>query len=197
MAPTDRFVPRFAAEPAQEGLPYGRFAETLREHFLAACDRIDSEDQDLGDTGDPRWFPDRTYCGRTYVPATAPTANGYELFGYVSFAPGGDQFSAVADFTDETADRNPQWQLDLSDEVIATWRGEEGKSADITLVWGVARVSGGAIATAELAELAVDQCVLAEDRFTLIAPDDYRGDYIEVKLFDRRGEQLARESLYD
>jgi hypothetical protein len=38
--------------------------------------------------------------------------------------------------------------------------------------------------------------VLLEGRFTLIAPDDYRGDTLEVKLFDRRGRELARESLY-
>jgi hypothetical protein len=52
------------------------------------------------------------------------------------------------------------------------------------------------IATAELADLAVDQCVLIEGRFTLIAPDDYRQDTLEVKLFDRRRNQIASESLY-
>jgi hypothetical protein len=38
--------------------------------------------------------------------------------------------------------------------------------------------------------------VLVEGRFTLIAPDDYRGDTLDIKLFDRRGGQLALESLY-
>jgi hypothetical protein len=52
------------------------------------------------------------------------------------------------------------------------------------------------VATAELADLAVDQCPVIEGRFTLIAPDDYRGETLEVKLFDRRGEELASESLY-
>ena len=66
----------------------------------------------------------------------------------------------------------------------------------MTLVWGSPLVPGGAIATAELADLTVDQCVLLEGRFTLIAPDDYRGDTLEVKLFDRRGREIARESLY-
>ena len=37
------------------------------------------------------WYPDRTYGGRTYVPGTAPTDNGLELFGYVSFVPGADR----------------------------------------------------------------------------------------------------------
>ena len=30
MPPTDRFVTSFAAEPPQEPLPYGRWADTLR-----------------------------------------------------------------------------------------------------------------------------------------------------------------------
>ena len=40
------------------------------------------------------------------------------------------------------------------------------------------------------------QCELVDERFTLIAADNYRGDFLEVKLWDRRGEELARESLY-
>ena len=41
--------------------------------------------------------------------------------------------------------------------------------------------------TAELADLAVDQCDVIEERFTLIAPDDYRHDLLEIKLFDVKG----------
>jgi len=121
------------------------------------------------------------------------------LFGYVSFTEHGGgptDFEASADFTAELAEENPDWKLDLSDEVIGAWRGEEGKRADLTLVWGVPLVPGGAIVTAELANLAVDQCELVDERFTLIAPDAYRGDYLEVKLWGRRGEELAVESLY-
>ena len=33
MPPVERFVCRFAAEPPQEPLPYGRWAERLAEHF--------------------------------------------------------------------------------------------------------------------------------------------------------------------
>jgi hypothetical protein len=66
----------------------------------------------------------------------------------------------------------------------------------MTLVWGRPLVDGGAVVTGELADLAVDQCVLLEGRFTLIAPDDYRGDTLDVKLYDRRGGELAHESLY-
>ena len=199
MPPTDRFVISFAAEPPQESLPYGRWAETLRQYFLAACREIDTEGEDLGEAGDIAWFPDRTFAGRTYVPAVARTAAGFELFGFVSFTEGGggpNDFEATADFTSELAEANPEWKLDLNDDVIGSWRGEEGKSAEMTLVWGVPLMAGGAIVTAELANLAVDQCELVEERFTMIAPDNYRGDYLEVKLWDKRGEQLAVESLY-
>ncbi len=202
MPPADRFVPRYAAEPPQEGLPYGRWAHRLSDAFYEACARIDSEGEDLGEPGDIAFHPDRTYGGRTFVPATAPTSTGLELFGFVSFAPGGEEgepsdFEATADFTAETAERNPEWKIDLNDEQIGRWRGEEGHVASIALVWGSPLVEGGAIVTAELADLAVDQCVLVDDRFTLIAPDDYRSDLLEVKLFDRTGRELARESLYE
>jgi hypothetical protein len=201
MPPEPRFVVRFAAEPPQEGLPYGRWAEQLQAEFLAACLRIDSEGEDLGEPGEVTWFPDRTYGGRTYVPGTARTSTGYELFGHLSFAADVDVepigFAAAADFTGETAEANPDWQIDLCDEVVGTWRGEHGGVAAMTLVWGVPLVRDGAIATAELADLAVDQCTLIEGRFTLLAPDDYRGDTLDVKLFDVRGNELARESLYE
>ncbi len=200
MPPTDRFVISFAAEPPQEALPYGRWADTLREQFVAACHQIDPDGEDLGDAGEISWFPDRTYAGRTYVPAVARTTTGYELFGFVSFtesAGGGpSEFEARADFTAELAESNPDWKLDLNDDVVATWRGEEGKRADMTLIWGVPLIPGGAAVTAELANLAVDQCELLDERFTLLAPDNYRSDFLEVKLWDKRGEELAVESLY-
>jgi hypothetical protein len=198
--PTDRFVISFAAEPPQESLPYGRWADTLREHFLAACREIDTEDEEIGDAGDISWFPDRTYAGRTYVPAVARTTEGFELFGFVSFSEGSggpSDFDSRADFTGELAENNPEWKLDLNDDVIDSWRGEQGKTAEITLVWGVPMLPGGAIVTAELANLAVDQCELVDERFTLIAPDNYRSDYLEVKLWAKNGDELAVESLYE
>jgi hypothetical protein len=200
MPPTDRFVPSFAAEPPQESLPSGRWAETLSQHFLTAVAAIDSEGEELGQPGEIKWFPDRTYAGRSYVPGVARTDAGFELFGFVSFS-GGDaiepaDFYAHVDFTSETAEENPDWKLDLSDEVIGVWRGEGGARADITLVWGVPLIMLGAVVTAELSNLAVDQCTVQEARFTLIAPDNYMGDYVEVKLYDRRGKELATESLY-
>jgi hypothetical protein len=199
MPPTDRFVISFAAEPPQETIPYGRWADTLREHFLSAVRDLDTEGEAIGEPGEIAWFPDRAYAGRTYIPAVARTTEGFELFGYVSFGEGDggpSDFWASVDFTSETAESNPDWKLDLNDDVIGSWRGEQGKTADITLVWGVPMVPGGALVTAELANLAVDQCELVDERFTLIAPDNYRSDFIEVKLWDRRGSELAVESLY-
>jgi hypothetical protein len=200
MPPTDRFVISFAAEPPQEPLPYGRWADTLGGHFRAAAREVDTEGEEIGEIDtEISWFPDRTYAGRTYIPAVARTAGGYELFGFVSFSEssrGPGEFEARVDFTAELAEENPDWKIDLNDDVIGPWRGEEGKAAEMTLVWGVPLVPGGAVVTAELANLAVDQCELLEDRFTLIAPDNYRGDFLEIKLWSRGGDELAGESLY-
>jgi hypothetical protein len=199
MPPTDRFVISFAAEPPQEGLPYGRWGETLKGHFLGACKEIDTEGEEIGEPGEIAWFPDRTYAGRTYIPAIARTTEGYELFGFVSFSDGPDgpaEFDSTADFTSELAEANPDWKLDLNDEVIGAWRGQLGNAADMTLVWGVPLIPGGELVTAELANLAVDQCELSDQRFTLVAPDNYRSDYLEIKLWSKNGDELARESLY-
>jgi hypothetical protein len=203
MPPEERFVPRFAAEPPQEALPYGRWEERLSQEFLAAALALDADGVELGEPGALVFYPDRSWHGRTYVPVTASTGGGFELFGYIRFVPAGDDggdasdFSAFADYTEETAERNPDWTLDVCEEVIGGWRGENGQVAAMTLVWGRPMLSGGAIATAELAGLAVDQCELVDERFTLIAPDDYRQDLLEILLFDSRGRELARESLYD
>ncbi|HEX5225557.1 MAG TPA: hypothetical protein VFW29_10565 [Solirubrobacteraceae bacterium] len=200
MGPEERVVPRFAAEPPQEELPYGRWAERLARELLAAADALDTEGEDLGEVRAVTWYPDRSWHGWTYVPATAATSNGYELFGYVRFQRGAEEeaaaFSAHVDFTQETAERNPDWQLDICEEVIGSWHGEGGAEAAVTLVWGRPLVPDGIVATAELADLTVDQCIVIEQRFTLIAPDDYRGDLLEIKLYDERGGELARESLY-
>src|SRR5215217_8650725 len=103
--PAPRQVPMFAAEPPQEPLPYGRWAEALGEQFVAvAPDGVSLEIADIA------WFPERTWNGRTYVPATVPAGEG-EVFGFVSYtrehegAQAAD-FAASADFTEETAEQN-------------------------------------------------------------------------------------------
>jgi hypothetical protein len=183
----------FAAEPPQEPLPYGRWGDALAEQFEKAAETA---------IGDLTWFPDRTWAGRTYVPATAPAEDGGEVFGYVSYTREHEgaqaiDFTAAADFTDETAAENPDWTLDLSDHEIGHWRGTDGRRGVVTLVWGVALVANGVAATAELGPTTTDQCTLVEDRFTLVSLDAYTGDYVEVRLFGARGAELARESLYE
>jgi hypothetical protein len=201
--PSERPIPRYAAEPPQEPLPYGRWADALAKHFLEACAQLETE-EDLGEPVADRlsWFPDRTYGGRTYLPVTAPTSTGYELFGYVSYrreheGAGAAAFEARADFTDETAEANPDWTLDLSDQELGTWRGSQGRRGEVALVFGQALVQGGALVTAELGPTTTDQCELVGNRFTLVSLDSYTGDYLEVKLWDQRGEELAAESLYE
>ena len=76
MPPEERFLPRFAAEPPQEELPYGRWEDRLQEEFLAAALALDGQREDLGEPGAITWYPDRTWHGRTYMPATAPTSRG-------------------------------------------------------------------------------------------------------------------------
>ena len=201
MPPSDRPIPRFVAEPPREAAPYGRFGEVLEDHFLAACARIET-DEEIGEPQTVSWFPDRTLAGRIYVPATAATTQGYELFGYVSFTREHDgaeaiDFVVVADFTDETAEANPDWALDLSDQELLTWRGRGDRRGMLALVWGVALVEGGATATAELGPDTLDQCDLAGDRFTLVSLDSDGGDLLEVKLWDSGGAELAGESLYE
>jgi hypothetical protein len=186
----------FAAEPSQEPLPYGRWGEALGEQFAGvAPEGVTVEVADIA------WFPERTWNARTYVPATA-LAGGGEVFGYVSYTREHEgaqatDFAATADFTEETAEQNPDWTLDLSDEEIGQWRGTEGRRGVVTLVWGVSLVPNGVVATAELGPTTTDQCELVDDRFTLVSVDAYTGDYVEVRLYGARGAELARESLYE
>lgn len=208
MPPTDRPLPRFIAEPPHELEPYGRWGERLGEAFLAACEAVDEA------PGEPEpdqiaWFPERSYGGRTYVPATVPAGPGFEFFGHVSFVQGDGEpadFRAVADFTDETAEQNPHWKIDLSDEVITGWRGPGEAHGDVTLVWGVpvgGGMAGAAAATAELDGETVDQCALGPgQRFTLVALDAVHGLglddlYLEIVVWSKRSERLAAESLYE
>jgi hypothetical protein len=202
MPPEVRPAPRFAAEPPQGPLPYGDWAATLQAEFLAACLRIDAGEVDTGEAGDVDWYPDRTWAGRTYVPASTRTTTGVELFGYVSFAPGDAEhepsdFAAWADYTEDTREDHPEWRMDVSEEVVGGWRGEAGEVAAMTLVWGVPLTDGSVTATAELADATVDQCTIVDGRFTLLAPDAYDERYLDIALWDARGDRLARESLYE
>src|SRR4051794_40438092 len=55
MPPADRVVPRFAAEPPQDLLPYGRWADRLEQEFLSAALIVDTEGEQLGEPGEITW----------------------------------------------------------------------------------------------------------------------------------------------
>jgi hypothetical protein len=142
-----------------------------------------------------------------WVPATARTEGpdgALELFGHVSYLLPGDgdpaDFRATADFTDVLAENNPAWKIDLNDDVIGRWRGENGRAGAVTLVWGRPLVRGAVAATAELELETVDQEAVSNERFTLIALDALEGYgddiFMQVRLWSRRAQELASESLY-
>jgi hypothetical protein len=222
MPPIPRPFPRFIADAPQEGRPYGRWAERLEAEFAKACE------PHAGDAGAPldpetvRWFPERSWGGRVYVPGSGRGAAGgaegeqaapgqasdpvgVEYFGWVSFERPAEgepaELRASADFTDVTAADNPDWKIDLSDDVIGAWRAEGDRQGDITLIWGLPLVRGAVAATAELDEEVLDQAPVQDGRFTLVAVDAVRGFgddlFVEVKLWDRTLREIAAESLYD
>jgi hypothetical protein len=218
MPPIPRPFPRFIADSPQEKDPYGRWGERLRDEFAKACVPLAEEAGAPLDLESLKWFPERAWGGRVYVPATGGAAQAatdgagdedgdltIEYFGWVSFERADDgepaDLHADADFTDVTAEDNPEWKIDLSDDVIGKWRAEGDRGGDITLVWGLPLIRGAIAATAELDEEVIDQTAVTDGRFTLVAVDAVRGFgddlYMEVKLWDRTLRQIAVESLYD
>lgn len=207
MPPDPRPIPRFIADSTQEGIPHGRFAEKLSGKFGSACDQIDDLPGGVEIPSEVEWFPERAWGGRVWVPATARTTGpegALELFGHVSYVQSEDEeptdFRAKIDFTDVLAEDNAGWNIDLNDDVIGRWRGENGRAGDVTLVWGRPLVRGAVAATAVLDFETVDQEVVSNERFTLIALDALKGYgddvFMEVKLWGRRAQELAGESLY-
>jgi hypothetical protein len=218
VTPNPRPIPRFIADSTQEGIPHGRFAERLAGEFRGACERIEDLPEGVKAPDEIEWFPERAWGGRVWVPAAARVeasgtgdADGsgtpatLELFGHVSYVQpeGGEpsDFRTTADFTDVLAEDNPDWRIDLNDDVIGRWRGENGRAGAVTLVWGRPLVRGAVAATAELDMETVDQEVVSDERFTLIALDALKGYgddvFMQVKLWSRRAQELATESLYD
>ena len=208
MAPNPKPIPRFIADTSQEGIAGGRFAARLREAFVGAVDGIEDLPADAAVPEEVDWFPERAWGGRVWVPCSARTESEegtLELYGHVSYdLPEGDGdpagFRATADFTDVLAEDNPDWKIDLNDDVIGRWRGENGRAGAVTLVWGRPLVRGAVAATAELDGETVDQEEIVRDRFSLVALDalEAYGDdiFMQVRLWSRRAMELAAESLY-
>ncbi|HET7454100.1 MAG TPA: hypothetical protein VFJ76_01105 [Solirubrobacterales bacterium] len=207
MRPTERPIPRFIADTTQEGIPHGRFAERLREEFAKAIAAVEELPAGAAVPAEVDWFPERAWGGRVWVPCSANTESEegrLELFGHVSYVQPLEgeprDFAAEADFTDILAADNPDWRIDLNDDVIGRWRGENGRAGAVTLVWGRPLVRGAVAATAVLESETVDQELISQDRFTLIALDALEGYgeriFMEVKLWSRRADELASETLY-
>lgn len=208
MPPNPRPIPRFIADTTQEGIPHGRFAERLTACFRDACQAIEDLPDGVETPEEVDWFLERAWGGRVWVPcsARAEGPNGsVELFGHVSYVqpPEGEpsDLRAKADFTDVLAEDNSDWRIDLNDDVIGRWRGENGRAGDVTLVWGRPLIGGAVAATAELEMETVDQEAISNGRFTLLALDALQGYgddiFLQVKLWSRRGLEVASESLYD
>lgn len=207
MTPNPRPIPRFIADSTQEGIPHGRFAERLREEFAKACEALGDLPAGAEVPAEVDWFPERAWGGRVWIPVSAHTESEegrLELFGHVSYVqpPEGEptDFAAKADFTDVLAADNPEWRIDLNDDVVGRWRGENGRAGAVTLVWGRPLVRNAVAATAVLDGETVDQEVVSQDRFTLLALDALEGYgddvFMEVKLWSRRAMELASETLY-
>jgi len=196
--PVSRPFPRFIADAPREKRPYGRWEERLTAAFATACEPLVEEAGAAVDPESIRWFPERAYAGRVFVPVTADGLRAdddeapVEYFGHVSFERTDDQeepgkLRGQADFTDVVADDNPDWQVDLNDDVVAKWFAGGSR--------------GGVAATAELDGEVVDQVGIDDGRFTLVAVDAVTGFgddlYLEIVLWDRTLQRvIARESLY-
>lgn len=208
MPPDPRPFPRFIADSSQEGIPHGRFAETIGDVFRERCAAVEDLPDGVEGPEEIAWFPERAWGGRVWVPATARTdsaAGKIELFGHVSYIQPAEgdptDLRAVADFTDVFAEDNPEWRIDLNDDVIGRWRGESGRAGDVTLIWGRPLAQGAIAATVQIETETVDQEPVTQGRFTLVALDALEGYgddvFCEIKLWSKRAQELASESLYD
>lgn len=207
MPPDPRPIPSFIADASQEGIPHGRFTERLTEAFRRQCEQIEDLPQGTAMPEEIEWFPERAWGGRVWIPATARAqaeTDQIELYGHVSYVqpPDGEptDFIAKADFTDVFAEDNPDWRIDLNDDVVGRWRGEAGMAGDVALIWGRPLVPGAIAVTAQLELDTVDQESISNGRFTLVALDALEGYgddvFCEIKVWNRRAQELASESLY-
>ena len=191
---------RFAAEPPQGGLPP---EETLQAEFLAACLRVETEDgrsRPRRGGRDPlvprphvvgphlrardRAHRHRAGALRLRVLLAARRRRRRELY-------------AWADYTADVAEDHPEWRMDISQEVVGGWRGERGEVAAMTLIWGVPFERRGRIVDRRArARTTVDEAEIIGERFTLLAPDAYDDEYLDVVLQGRRRERAgARVAL--
>ena len=146
--------------------------------------------------------PSARWGGRTYLPVTAPAADGGELFGYVSWrrehegAQAAD-FEAAGELHRGHRRGEPRLEarpLRPGDRPLARRRGAARHDhAGVGRGAGAQRRGGHRRA----GPTTTDQCELVDDRFTLVSLDRFTGDYVEVRLYGPKGAELAAEPLYE
>jgi len=209
MPPEERFVP--ASPPSlARGLPYGRWAERLSAGVPRGPAWRSTPRR-------PTWASPARSAGTSTARGTGGhtcrvtsiTANGYELFGHVSFVgavEGGDpsDFTAQVDFTEETAERNPDWELDLCDEVIRVLaRCTTGRSPRWTLSGGRPLSPAGRSSPRGWRSRPVDQCepaggALHADRARRLSPPNCsRSSCSRPGGRSSRGSRCMRETVED
>src|SRR5262245_55814802 len=98
MPPVSRPYPRFIPDASRDGPPDGAWAAQLADAFVAHCETVDEAAGAPIDPATIRWFPERSWGGRTYVPATGRATQAsipegsdgaepviVEYFGWVAF----------------------------------------------------------------------------------------------------------------
>ena len=159
--------------------------------------------EDLGEPGEIDLVPG-PHLARAHVRARDRAhRHGLELFGYVSFAPGGDgeepgDFHAVRRLHRARPPRpTPTGRSTSATRSSARGAASRARPPPMTLVWGRPLVDGGAVVTAELADLARRPVRAARGPLHAASrPTTTAATRSTSSVFDRRGGELAHESLY-
>ena len=178
--------------------PHGRWADRLRAEFLAAAQDLDG----IGEPGELAFYPDRTWHGYTYIPVTARTANGLRGLRLRALRRRHRRRAtrATSPPTPTSPRRRPS-ATPTGSSTCATRSSAAGAAptapvASMTLVWGRALVAGGARRHRRARRAHRRPVRAVDDRFTLLAPDDFADGLLEVRLYSDAGERAgARVAL--
>jgi len=194
-----RLIPQFAAEPPQETLPYGRWADLLRGQLLRRSCAWRGRGGGPRRAGRHRLVP-RPHLGRAHVRARDDAhTTGLELYATSSFTlgeRGPDDFDASAFATDILGRGRPAGRSTSSDDEIAPGAATAA-ARRLDASSGCPATRRRRVATAELAE--VTSRSVRADREPLHAdrPDRYPHptDELQVALFNARASSCARVAL--
>ena len=196
-----------------ETAPYGRWEERLTSEFVSACEPLVAEAGSAVDPETIRWFPDRLWGGRVYVPVSARAADAtadedgdpsVRVLRLGLLRSGEDDGEPAGSARRPTSPTSPPRTTRLEDRHQRRRRRRLAhrrlRGGDVTLIWGLPLVRGAVAATAELDGETIDQAPVHDGRFTLVAVDAVHGFgddlFLEVKLWNRSVRELASESLY-